>query len=229
MYREAHVMLCPRCGDMLERMLEIVHSCARCEGIWLDRRAVQKAFGNPQFPLGPSVWWRRELSCPICSTVMAAIEVEGLLVDRCAQHGLWLDHGELGRLLGAPTVIELDELHRLLAPNAPPPQALVDRRAARKADVARRQRELDEYRAKVLDEQRRLEQERAALQRRVAAEEVAEQKKRLGELRDVARGEVATAERRLAVLREQVRAGETKLQAACDRLLEIERAIDKLG
>lgn len=228
MYRDARVMLCPRCGDMLERMLDSVHSCARCEGVWLEQRAVARAFGTPQFPIGPSLWWRRELACPVCSSVMTAVKVATLFVDRCAAHGLWLDHGELGRFLGAPTVLELDELHRLLAPGAPTPAALVARREAHRAELELKQKELEAYRAHLAAEQQRLAEERARQERRIADERRAAERKRLEDLRATAAREVSTTARDLSALREQVRALENTLEAARGRLLEIERAIEQL-
>ena len=228
MYRDAHIMMCPRCGDMLERMHDSVHSCARCEGVWLDQRALRRAFGSTPL-IGPSLWWRRELACPICSAVMAAVQVASLVVDRCGLHGVWLDHGELGRLLGAPQVLELDELHRLLAPGAPTPAALVARRAARKTELELKQKELDAYRAKLAAEQQRLAEERARQEQRIANEQRAAERKRLDDLRTTATLEVSTTARDLAALRERVREMESKLETARGRLLEIERALAQLG
>lgn len=92
--------------------------------------AVERAFGTTQWPLGPSAWWRRELACPACAvgdrtTDMVQVQVAGMLVDRCREHGIWLDAGELGRLLDVPRVSELDELYELFAPGGEASPALV--------------------------------------------------------------------------------------------------------
>ena len=39
--------------------------------------------------------------CPICGNVMAVETNDGISIDVCAAHGVWLDNGELPRLLQA--------------------------------------------------------------------------------------------------------------------------------
>jgi uncharacterized protein len=41
------------------------------------------------------------LSCPVCQGAMREISKEGVLVDTCTQcRGVWLDRGELEKLIG---------------------------------------------------------------------------------------------------------------------------------
>jgi len=101
---EPHVVLCPRCGDVLSPVFAGVLSCVRCEGLWLAQPTIDRAFQDPMWPGGASAWWRRELNCPVClmegtENLMAAILDGNIVIDRCRGHGLWLDAGELGRVL----------------------------------------------------------------------------------------------------------------------------------
>lgn len=42
-----------------------------------------------------------ERLCPICQTAMAVEVTQGVNIDVCAQHGIWLDSGELPAMLSA--------------------------------------------------------------------------------------------------------------------------------
>ncbi|HSD86473.1 MAG TPA: zf-TFIIB domain-containing protein, partial [Kofleriaceae bacterium] len=100
-YRERPPRLeCPRCGEVLADVTTGVSMCARCGGIWLAQRAVTAAFQDPTWPHGVGMWWRRDLPCPRCAfegspDAMSTVTVGDLLLDRCVEHGLWLDRGEL--------------------------------------------------------------------------------------------------------------------------------------
>jgi Zn-finger nucleic acid-binding protein len=81
-----------------------VSSCVRCEGLWIAQPTIDRAFQDPLWPGGPAAWWRRELNCPVCLidgnvNMMVAILDGNVVLDRCRGHGLWLDAGELGRVL----------------------------------------------------------------------------------------------------------------------------------
>jgi Zn-finger nucleic acid-binding protein len=97
--------LCPRCGDVLDEVFESVSACVRCAGLWLAQPAIERAFHDPEWPPGPTAWWGREVRCPVCMsegqlTVMEPRVDGNVVVDRCPSHGVWLDAGELGRVLG---------------------------------------------------------------------------------------------------------------------------------
>ena len=40
-----------------------------------------------------------ERECPICKKKMEVEIQEGISIDTCAEHGIWLDRGELGNML----------------------------------------------------------------------------------------------------------------------------------
>ena len=61
------VLLCPRCGEMLERVFDAVRTCLRCEGVWIATVTLERAFGDPKWPRGSSMWWRNALECPECA------------------------------------------------------------------------------------------------------------------------------------------------------------------
>ena len=216
------MLLCPRCGEVLERVLDGVNACSRCEGVWLAEATISKAFGDPHWPPGPSAWWRRALECPACAcdgitNEMSPVLTHGLLVDRCGDHGLWLDHGELGRLTGAPDIIELESFYQKLRPGAEIPPQIVAHRERRQAERDRRATEITAYRAK-LD----------AEQQRAKAEKIRVERERLETLRDQASTDAAAREQELVALREQVRALESRLADARGRLLEVDRKLDAL-
>ncbi|MCX8036807.1 MAG: zf-TFIIB domain-containing protein [Candidatus Sumerlaeia bacterium] len=124
-------MLCPVClSEMI--VLEMdrieVDHCLRCKGVWLDRGELEllvEMSGAPSGPIRGALEGRgRPLigpkrRCPVCGVRMDEVDVEGpapVVVDRCPRrHGLWLDEGELGRLIesagGAP---ETEAVKRLL-------------------------------------------------------------------------------------------------------------------
>lgn len=37
-------------------------------------------------------------TCPACSKPLATESVQGVLVEACEEHGLWLSHGDLDRI-----------------------------------------------------------------------------------------------------------------------------------
>ena len=238
--------MCPRCGDVLERVLQGVLTCTRCEGVWLANAMIDQAFGTQRWPGGASAWWRRALECPACACNGAASAMtpmlvgDRLVVDRCAAHGVWLDHGELGRLLGAPNVVELEAFHERLKPGAELPPQLIAQRKRREAELTRRQQELDDYRKQLAAERERIEAETRAERARLAAEKRAEEeriaaehraaeRKRLGALRAMVERDADARAKELVTLREQVRAAEGKLADARGKLLEIDRQLDAVG
>ena len=218
---------------MLERVSEGVKTCTRCEGAWLANPTLDKAFGTTRWPAGASAWWRRALECPACAAeglhdAMTPVLAGELIVDRCLTHGVWLDHGELGRLIGAPNVVELEAFYELLKPGGELPPALIEQRKRRQAELERRQREVEAYRAKLEAEQARLAAERRVEEQRVADAKREAERKRLMELRATAEADVAKDQQAVLGLRDQVRAAEAKLADTRTRLLALQRALDAL-
>lgn len=135
---------------MLDRAFEGVSSCLRCEGLWIAPATLDAAFGNPRWPNGTTLWWRNSIECPECAfegktTLMAARLSNDVLVDQCSEHGVWLDRGELGRLMGVGAD-ELGALRDRLAVMAPDLEKLVARREQWRADIETRRKAALEYR-----------------------------------------------------------------------------------
>ncbi len=130
---------CPACGDahhLSGRRIETDVSfleCQRCGGIWLGH----EAFGHLQerARLKEIRWLGEEAAerqpatsqtgplyrkCPMCAKQMSRRNFEyrsGVIIDVCPSHGLWLDLGELERILrwiqsGAMTQAARSELRR---------------------------------------------------------------------------------------------------------------------
>jgi Zn-finger nucleic acid-binding protein len=174
-YRERpRFLLCPRCGEALDRVFEGVSSCLRCEGLWIAPATLDAAFGDPRWPGGNALWWRNSLECPECAfegkaTLMVARLSSDVLVDQCAEHGVWLDRGELGRLMGG-AADELAALRDRLAVAAPELDQLVARRETWRADVDVRRKAAHGYRQAQEEEHRRRLEIAGAERARLAAE-----------------------------------------------------------
>lgn len=104
-YREGpSFLICPRCGEILDRAFDDVLACLRCKGTFITPPTAGLAFDDPAWPKDTSaMWWKSSLECPVCAnagatTIMAAQTLEGTVIDRCVAHGVWLDAGELARL-----------------------------------------------------------------------------------------------------------------------------------
>jgi Zn-finger nucleic acid-binding protein len=140
---------CPRCGEILDRGLEGIRTCLRCEGVWLPQATLTAAFEDPKWPGGQALWWRNSIECPECATagekkMLEARMARGVMVDRCHDHGVWLDRSELGRLMGAKAD-ELVELQRRLEIPQHEIEALAKRRAKWRTDLAARREASSEY------------------------------------------------------------------------------------
>jgi Zn-finger nucleic acid-binding protein len=110
---------CPLCGEPLNRArLDERHpvlQCERCEGLLIDRERFSETLErrrgwagsqpDPVRPLDRSELKRR-LKCPRCRTPMSTHPYYGagnVVIDTCDRCNLiWLDRGEMGRLVNAP-------------------------------------------------------------------------------------------------------------------------------
>ncbi|ACY17672.1 hypothetical protein Hoch_5184 [Haliangium ochraceum DSM 14365] len=107
--------LCPRCPDASMRAEELGESqvarCARCHGLWissaefnllvadLDRREAVRVREPLHLAHEDQV---RYLNCPKCGECMSRQifgRTSGIVVDICRRHGIWLDRGEIRRVL----------------------------------------------------------------------------------------------------------------------------------
>lgn len=97
-------MRCPRCTVVLAqaRQAEIdVHACAQCGGVWLHA-ATAHAILTPLARgfEGVHATGRAALRCCGCGCGMEVWRNrnDGVEIDVCRPHGVWLDHGELVHL-----------------------------------------------------------------------------------------------------------------------------------
>ena len=142
---------CVDCGTTLAKRAigDIrLHECDRCHGVWapgaaLDslveratddrRRALAAGPGEPRprrqggNPVSERVRYRR---CPACGRHMARRNwrrLSGVIVDRCPEHGTWLDADELERIAGfvlaggLDRVREQEKLEAERSPDGPLP------------------------------------------------------------------------------------------------------------
>src|SRR5687767_7255066 len=86
-------MRCPRCDHELDgRPLK----CDECKGCWVSVVDV------PRTMKSHIIWTeagQSKISCPECHATMQAITHKGVHVDRCMQHGVWFDIGEITDML----------------------------------------------------------------------------------------------------------------------------------
>lgn len=120
-------MKCPACKSPLivvERECIEVDWCPDCHGIWFDRGELAILADKAGKTLDPATIGKpvdkhseRRRRCPRCHHRMEKIAPtanEDILLDRCPEHGLWLDAGELQTLMqslpdgnsGSASVIE---------------------------------------------------------------------------------------------------------------------------
>ena len=110
-------MNCPACHEpliVLEQDAVEIDYCDTCKGIWLDRGELELLFNAPQAAtmfletlMAANDTKESLRKCPICGYQMDKVITSGVnavLLDRCRRgHGLWLDQGELNRILSPDT------------------------------------------------------------------------------------------------------------------------------
>ncbi len=106
-------------------------TCRRCSGLWLDYATLRLrwrgiASNRPLPRMTPRTDHQRRLPCVLCSAPMDKVMLEAVELDQCDGHGIWLDHGELDRVL---STAELDGL----IDDYPPAQGSTRREPARDA------------------------------------------------------------------------------------------------
>ena len=118
-------MDCPCCKEpmvVLELAQVEIDNCLSCGGIWLDEGELEllmesaerkdEVLSSFSESSGEGEEKRR---CPICLKKMKKISVEKegvLIIDKCRKdHGIWLDKGELCRIIETGT---LDRENRVL-------------------------------------------------------------------------------------------------------------------
>ncbi|MEA2047230.1 MAG: zf-TFIIB domain-containing protein [Campylobacterota bacterium] len=81
-------------ADILEALIQ-AHKNIKKE---IDLHVLRFVKNNPRFQKETVIRYKK---CPVCNTVMHRLNyrsVSGVIVDRCYQHGIWLDAGELLQL-----------------------------------------------------------------------------------------------------------------------------------
>lgn len=108
-------MICPKCGGSLsprEVGEVVVDQCAVCQGIWLDvgelRAVIDFQRQHPESALAadaPAAHYEVTGPCPRCGgegnmTRITSLHDDSLVLDSCPVcYGIWLDGGELQRLM----------------------------------------------------------------------------------------------------------------------------------
>lgn len=181
------ILFCPRCNELLDPVDFGVDTCPRCEGFWIGNSVLD--LSGRKWPAGPQAWWRNALRCPVCqaqgiATTMNARTSNEVIVDQCFAHGVWLDRGELSRVMRDPAVEELSKLREHLAALEPSPEQLLERRERWQGE--------QEERARLAEiERRRIESERA----KRAAEDAKTEAQRIEDHRKASGDKLREAER----------------------------------
>ena len=102
-YRD-RVLACPGCGGALPAAGKVRACPAGC-GAWIAAEVLTEMIADLHhgaetrpLDLQPGLHAVRR-ACPACAAVMVPAVLEQTEVERCAIHGLWLDGGELERIL----------------------------------------------------------------------------------------------------------------------------------
>src|SRR5690242_11656871 len=95
-------LMCPSCKTSALSLLTVVDverwECATCNGVWLDRSALDSLADKLEVPLDElAERGGREAAraCPRCKTALRSFAVGDNSLDACAEHGLWFDRSEL--------------------------------------------------------------------------------------------------------------------------------------
>lgn len=110
-------LACPRCSRTMTQLTFddglVVDACQTCGGAWYDRGELERALQLlDRKAVGESIFRRvqkflieekevRYLRCPHCGQLMSRqnyAKCSGVIVDRCPEHGVWLDAGELEKI-----------------------------------------------------------------------------------------------------------------------------------
>ena len=107
---------CPRCpGNHLQRVSvgeALLEECLHCGGVWVaidvfnkicaDRQMQESAEHMQLPPAIPQEHKLMYLQCPQCATLMNRYNFanrSGVVIDKCAEHGIWLDRDDLRRVI----------------------------------------------------------------------------------------------------------------------------------
>ena len=123
---------CPICSNEMNKENRGGVEIDVCEehGLWLDKGELFQITEAERHKKGSWVWsdiFRRpkrpfvhdgrKLSCPHCENELIDTPYQGVTFDRCVDHGVWLDSGELDALLNN---LRLDSHYLSASPSGPP-------------------------------------------------------------------------------------------------------------
>jgi Zn-finger nucleic acid-binding protein len=110
---------CPRCAELLQSLhlgTTMVRECAACGGLWVNPGTLQKLCDAREEHAGvvSALAVRmpkntaptdtvRYIPCPQCTKLMNRVNFahsSGVILDVCKTDGVWLDRGELQRVMG---------------------------------------------------------------------------------------------------------------------------------
>jgi len=105
-YRDQAPATCPRCNVALDPGERGTLKCPECAGAFATDDIVREMLAElagvlkhpPELVYGPHAK-PGLLTCPRCVALMQSAELFTIAVDRCAVHGTWFDHEELGSAL----------------------------------------------------------------------------------------------------------------------------------
>lgn len=95
MYRDEASLPCPSCPGELESSIDSLR-CTRCSGTWISHGDMNEIV-SPQSPapsFEPVESTDRRRRCPMCREWLETVRARGVVLDRCAAHGLWFDYQE---------------------------------------------------------------------------------------------------------------------------------------
>lgn len=112
---------CPRCIIELQEVKAdhngvkpMGHLCSGCDGVWLENATLDsledlklEGLTSSQFEATlvsdhPDVDLTPRINCPVCNSALDRFVFcvdSGVTIDRCAEHGMWLDDGELSQVV----------------------------------------------------------------------------------------------------------------------------------
>jgi Zn-finger nucleic acid-binding protein len=115
---EAKPLKCPRCREDTQALRlggTVARECAQCGGLWLDLDALDRLTReHDELVAATSILAARiavaptptdvvrYVPCPVCGKLMNRTNfahASGVILDVCKGHGVWLDRGELQRVM----------------------------------------------------------------------------------------------------------------------------------
>lgn len=95
-------LICPTCKIPLAQA-GYTQRCKQCDGAWVGEDALVGMLQERTSALVVLPWQPRpkdtERSCPSCAKPMQTANLGSVALDRCGEHGVWCDAGELASLL----------------------------------------------------------------------------------------------------------------------------------